>query len=287
MKLTNKHNLPQPLVEAVSAKRYDDGGSFITATGLLKPPLIGVLEGLHKDKLEEDASDRIWSLLGSVAHDILEKNATTGIAEKRLFAQIGDYKFSGQLDHLALEGGSALTDYKLTSAWSVVFGKDEWEEQLNILDWLLYVNGYPLVEKLQICAILRDWNKREAQNNHDYPQHQVVIVPIEHWTRDSQEAFVARRLAMHVAARDHLVVPECSDEERWYAGTKYAVKKEGRKTAVRVLGTKEEAESYIEDKNLDSKHFIETRIGANRRCDDYCSVSEWCPVLARFRGEDT
>lgn len=278
--ITNNHNLPEPLVEAVKVKRYDSGDSFVTATGLLKPPLIHLLTDIHQDEITEDAMDRIWSLLGQIMHDILEKNTTTGLSEERLFVDIAGYLVSGQFDHLSLRS-STLTDYKLTSAWSVIFGKDEWEQQLNILDWLLYTKGYR-VDRLEICAVLRDWNRREAMRNQDYPQAQCVTIPIERWTLESQEKFIAKRLAMIVAAMEHGIVPECTEDERWATPTKYAVMKKGGKRAVKLFENEVDAQQMV---STDNKFYLETRPGENKRCEGYCAVSQWCPVIERLRSE--
>src|SRR6202142_1696526 len=88
MKYTNKQNLPQPIVKAVTNDSYNSGDCDISVTSLLKPPQMLALERLHKDDLEEDVSDRIWSLLGQVIHGILERAEETAVAERRLYIDI-------------------------------------------------------------------------------------------------------------------------------------------------------------------------------------------------------
>ena len=44
MKITNKQNLPESLVRAVSYSDYDRGDADISVTGLLNPPRIAVLD---------------------------------------------------------------------------------------------------------------------------------------------------------------------------------------------------------------------------------------------------
>jgi len=65
MKLTNKFNLPDPIVNAVQNQGYTPGSSDITVTQLIQPPLIRQLNKKHWDDIEEDASDRVWALFGS------------------------------------------------------------------------------------------------------------------------------------------------------------------------------------------------------------------------------
>ena len=83
------------------------------------------------------------------------------------------------------------------------------------------------------------------------------------------------RVLIHKRARDG-DLPECTDEERWLRGEKYAVRKEGRKTAVRVFDLEEEAETFISALKDNSKHYVEHRRGVNMRCESYCDVAEYC-----------
>lgn len=286
MIITNKFNLPQPLVDAITNRPYDAQGSYITATSMLQPPLIRQLQKIHADEIEEDAIDRIWSLVGDIGHAILEKNTNTGLSEKRIFIDIDGRKVSGQFDHLSFKEENdkrRLFDYKFTSAWAVVFGKSEWEQQLNILDYLLFTDGH-YADSLHICALIRDWNKHEAKRNEDYPQKQCVVIDIPQWSRDDQELFIARRMAMHVGS-DEGIIPECNDVERWYSGTKFAAMKKDAKRATRVFESEQEAEAYVADADPKAKLVIVKRTGENRRCENYCNVAQWCPVYERIQAE--
>jgi hypothetical protein len=69
----------------------------------------------------------------------------------------------------------------------------------------------------------------------------------------------------------------CTEEERWIRETKFAVKKEGRKTAIRLLDTEEEAKELLATLPPTAKGFIEIRKGEAIRCTgNYCGVSKWC-----------
>src|SRR3989304_3857845 len=121
MKLTNRANLPQAMMNAVSNDGYRQAEG-ISVTRLIDSPLVRHLRSLHHDSIEEDVSDRIWALFGQVVHTILERANTTGMVEQRLYATVEGKTISGQFDHL--ENG-ILTDWKLPSVWSVVYGKTE------------------------------------------------------------------------------------------------------------------------------------------------------------------
>ena len=62
-------------------------------------------------------------------------------------------------------------------------------------------------------------------------------------------------------------------EERWNSGDTYAVMKDGRKTALRVLNSREDAETYKESNGGD---YIEERHGEDRKCNDYCPCCKFC-----------
>lgn len=273
MKLTNKLKLPQPIVDAVANDSYSPGHADITVTRLLQPPQLRVLAERHGDQITEDVSDRIWSLFGQTLHTILERAATTGISEERFYTEIDGIVLGGQFDHLSITD-NRLIDYKMTSAWAVVFGKAEWEQQLNCLDYLLTVNNYEDPNrKLGICAFLRDWNKNEAARNSDYPQLQVAMIPVKRWSVDEQKAFITHRLNLHWTDP----TPDCSDEERWYTGDKWAVYKDAKaKRAMRLLDTEMDAKAYIRNKG--GSGVIKFRRGQYRRCENYCAVAPFCPT---------
>ena len=68
-------------------------------------------------------------------------------------------------------------------------------------------------------------------------------------------------------------LPLCTPEERFNSGDKFAVMKKGRKTALRVLDSMEDAKYWMAANGGD---YIETRRGEDRKCQDYCSVCEFC-----------
>ena len=73
MKYTNKHNIPDEVIRALKNDNYSKGDADISATGLLQPPQIRILNNEHEDEITTDVSDRIWILLGTSVHNILEK----------------------------------------------------------------------------------------------------------------------------------------------------------------------------------------------------------------------
>lgn len=118
MVLTNNHNLPDPIFRAIKNKgRPDLPEADIWATRLIDSPQVRILTKKYRDQIEEDAIDKVWSLLGDSVHIILEKANLNGLVEIPLTAHYPPYYVGAIVDHY--EDGIH-TDYKLTSAWSLL-----------------------------------------------------------------------------------------------------------------------------------------------------------------------
>tara|TARA_R110002167_G_scaffold61573_3_gene173883 strand:- start:1171 stop:2070 length:900 start_codon:yes stop_codon:yes gene_type:complete len=289
MELTNKSNLPNVIKRAVANDPYDSSGSDISTTRLITPPRIRVLEAKHWENLTEDVADKIFALLGSSVHHVIERAVTDeDIAELRLFHEVNGWTLSGQFDLLTAKG--ELIDFKVTSAWSALDalknGKAEWEQQLNVLDYLSRHTDHSLknylgktlkVKSLSIMAILRDWSKMKTMTSKDYPRKQVVMIPVRQWSEEEQDNFVLARIKAHQEAEVG-ELPVCSAKERWRKDDKYAIMKDGRKTALRLLDTKDQVKQYLKDNKLvEGKGCtVVLRAGEDIRCQSYCRVNSFC-----------
>ena len=268
MKLTNRMGLPQAIMDAVSNDPYTNGGADYSVTTLLKPPRIVALERAHREELVEDVSDRIWSLCGQVIHGILERADTTRAAEIRFFWDFNGIKVSGQVDLF----GDLIQDYKFVTAYKFKNGQAprEYEEQLNCYALLASLNDLEVLG-LEVIAILRDWSRLEAMRNPDYPQTQVLRIPVKKWPLADTMRFIEERIKLHEEAKNAL--PLCSKEERWAKGDTFAVKAPNRKTAVRVFDNSLEADACAK---TNPTYFVEKRPGVSIRCAAYCPVSSFC-----------
>jgi hypothetical protein len=276
MRVTNRHGLPQVIVDAVLNDPYTGGGD-ISATKLIDAPQIRVLGGRYKDQITTDVSERVWALLGQALHTVLERAGIRQegmIAEHRFFAEYNDWTLSGQADVLDLDAG-AIRDYKMTTVFKAS-GNHAWNRQLNVLRWLAMQNGYTITT-LEIVAIFRDWRKAEAERNPEYPQAPIQIIDIPLWDHDVLEQYLDERVAMHQAASRGEAVP-CSDEERWKDPDRWAVIKPGGGRALRVL----DAPPAPED--VPDGYVVQPRPGVYKRCKFYCDVSAWCPQWAADSG---
>jgi len=267
---TNIHGLPQSIVEAVKNDPYRGGGD-ISVTKLIDAPQIVRLQRKHKDDITIDVSERIWSLLGQGVHSVLERAANDEnemvIAEKRLFFAVSGWILSGQFDVMDLTTGK-ITDYKVTTVYKR-HGNDRWTQQLNILRWLAVKNGYDIRE-LEIVAVFRDWRKTDAQRKSDYPVAaiQTIVVPV--WTMEETEQYIEERVALHQHAALGGRV-DCTDEDRWYDGTTFAIKKPGAARALKVT------DNIPDEGDVPAGYVVEKREGEYKRCAHYCEVAPFCP----------
>lgn len=275
---TNVYGLPQSVVDAMRNDPYTGGGD-ISATKLIDAPQIVTLARKHHDQIVVDVSERIWALLGQGVHTILERaglRAEGMIAEQRLFANVGGWEVSGQFDVMDLER-RAIIDYKVTTTYKHK-GSDRWTQQLNVLRWLAGQNGNPIHE-LEVVAIFRDWRKVEADRNPDYPRAAIQAIPVPVWSDDEVVEFIKQRVAMHQASRRGEQIT-CTDEDRWYSGTSYALMKIGGKRALKVEDTAEALGEFNPE-----THVIETRPGEYKRCAHYCEVAPFCTQWNGGKGD--
>lgn len=310
MQITNVQGLPEPIVRAVANDPYTRGDSDFSVTQLLQPPRKVQLEQRFSEQLVEDAADRLWALVGQVAHGILERAEVEAIAEQRIYAQVGGFVVSGATDRLILvpeKTGYVLQDYKFVTAYGVKIeggAKPEWIEQLNSYRYLLHQNGYNIA-RMEVVAIYRDWSKLEAKRNQDYPQTQAQRLPVPRWSLDDAETFLAERVALHAdaAARATDWLPDCTDEDRWLKPGKVAVQKVGNKTASRVTDTPQEAVRWMAWKGLiredeqravldtmleggivktgKAEYTLEYRPPSYPRCESYCAAAPVCAQWAQ------
>lgn len=280
MPLTNRHNLPQPLVRAVTRDPYSKGDADYSVTELIDSPRIRALQQAHADEIEEDVSERIFSLFGRAVHQILEWGADADhVAEERVFATINGVTISGGMDlqKIDTQGGVAIQDYKVTSVYSATKEKFEWEAQLNLYAALIRKTKNYRAKQLGIVAILRDWSKGKARG--DYPEAPVLQIPIALWPDDAADSYLAKRIALHERARRDAFLGkplrDCTPDERWEGQPNWAVMRKGAARASRVFGDELDAIAFAKTSGADFE--VVRRGGEPRRClDNYCRVSRWC-----------
>jgi hypothetical protein len=265
MRIPNKELLPELLYNALAELRPPVDGE-VHVTQLIGPALADSLRRKHWDDLEEDASGRLFALFGTGLHaaiandgrvehakkilaDLIDKWESidrdiqlciiqdllrsldsvgrTGI-ESSLEWQISKrWKLVGTDDHFD-ESDGVVMDWKTTSVWSVIYADHDWEKPLNLYGYMRRKLGYE-VKKLEVWAILRDWQKSKAKydSGGKYPRIPFVRVQLRLWSMEECEAYINERLELF----DGPPV-ECTPHEKWQKPTVYKVMKKGRKSAL-------------------------------------------------------
>lgn len=280
MQFTNNAGLPAPLVAAITYSNYDGEKYDITASSLSTPPRLRQLMKRHDAEITEDVSDRIWALIGSVGHAILERSpGNNDFREERLVGVIDGWTIGGKVDLLRMDGEHyAIDDYKLVSLWAMQDEKPEWTLQLNTYAWLARGYGFD-IKALRIVGILRDWSKLRAAREPDYPQQGVIIREVPLWPEDICQRNIRAAVTMHqiaAAEPDDDNLPMCTPEERWTKPDVWAVKKKGNKRALPggLQATPEAAALFAETYGGPTE--IEHRPGVDVRCVSYCPVKAFC-----------
>ncbi len=281
MKLTNKYGLPQPVVTALTRSEYSRGESNRSITQLIDAPRVRILKQEHQEELTEDVSEKLWAVLGTGVHKMFENTADENhISEERLFIEVDGWVISGAIDLQKIEeDGVIVSDYKTTSVWSVIFGKVEWEYQLNCYAALVRRSKGLKVKSLKVIAMMRDWKASEAEFKQDYPKAPILEIDIPLWADHEQDAYLNGRVHIHQTAEFSRLtgseLPECSDAERWAKDPSWAVMKKGNKKATKVFDKPEEAHAFAAQQG--DAFEVVFRAGVSTRCAaNWCRVNEWC-----------
>lgn len=287
MTTTNKHNLPDPFVRYNDSRNaaYSRGDADISVTQLIDAAGIRLLRDRFTGELTDDVVDAIWPLLGTAVHEILQEHSSEeDIVEERLSMEVNDWVLSGAIDNQKITGKVCeITDYKVTSVWSVMLGeKEEWIRQQNVYATLVEENKDVKVTSISICAVLRDWSRREATYKKDYPQTPIVVIKLPLWPSERRMEYITQRMEAHQNAQmafdgDGSVEP-CTDSDKWAKPTTYAIIKKGNKRATKVMSDYGEAKTHASSLSGGGKIFeVHTREGENTRCEgNYCRVAEKC-----------
>jgi len=285
--MTNKHDLPAPVVEAIKAfnASYSKGSADFSATELLKPAWQRRLQIQHASDIVVDASDGVSSLFGSAVHAILEAAAgmPSVTVEERLFADFNGVMVSGQVDVMtAIEHGTIIDDYKTGKAYKIKGGvPDDWVEQENIYAELARRNGVE-VFGLRVVFICLDWSKAEAARDSAYPQAPITVHQVELLSPVAATGLIERR----IAAQSTSTPEPCTAEERWQTEDTWAVQKPANKRASKVCTSMDEAEDWVIEQKRPSDYAIIERPGTSRRCQDWCSVSEFCSYWQEIKPKE-
>tara|TARA_R100000315_G_C5231288_1_gene142306 strand:- start:586 stop:1515 length:930 start_codon:yes stop_codon:yes gene_type:complete len=302
MIITNKYNLPEFFVKAVEHQfKSHESEAEYSITELINAPRVHRLQLYYKDKIQEDAAETVWAILGSATHKVIEDAfqndvADRFIAEERLYDTLDGVTYSGAFD-LYDKVDRTIYDLKTTGWYEIqnpdnaisLRKKKEQTEQLNCYAYLARkLKGYK-VDKLVNVKIMRDWTKGMAERG-VHPPHQVVLQSRDVWPDQVVEDFLINRIRIHEESKIEL--PYCTQEEQWRNDPEVAIMNSAdRRRAVKAsLKSEQEALTWIEQNKYAvnkktgrkylrpwvGKTYIETRPSAPVRCESYCSVKPFC-----------
>jgi hypothetical protein len=276
MQITNNLQLQLAFVHAVSTERHNAPHCY-SATTLNKGAKEIVLTDRHYDEITVDASEQIWAVWGTAVHALLESEKDDNFHEERFKVAVGNSYVTGQVDSYDMERG-IINDWKTASVWKVQFADfADWRAQGLTYAWLLTKSGLE-VKKCRFVALLKDHSKTKAKHDASYPQSPVFVYEFDVTAEDlaaTEARIIAKVTEIENAYKlgDDDIEP-CTLEERWADGEKYAVMKNGRKTAVKLFDNQQDAEAYAGE--LGNSHYVEHRPAVSRKCEDYCSCCDFC-----------
>ena len=286
MKVINKLNLPAAFVNAVSVRRHNEPGCF-SATTLNKGCKEIILNDRHFDEIEVDAADQVWAVWGTAVHAVLEKQPDNNFHEESFKVPVSNSYVTGQVDSYDMENAT-IYDWKTASVWKVQFADfEDWRRQGMAYAWLLQQSGLE-VKKCRFVALLKDHSKTKAKNDSSYPQSPVFIYEFDVTPEDMAETrdrILNKVLEIEAAyeLEDDFIEP-CSDDERWADGEKWAVMKNGRKTAIKLFDNEADADAMAGE--MGNAYYVEHRPAISRKCLDYCNCKEFCSFYhAMKKGE--
>lgn len=280
MRYTNKLNLPEAIIKFVNSDEHEIKPHRYSVTELLNPTRMILLYRKYYNEIVRDVSDSVPALLGTAVHGIFEKYSDPEKSEVEVEATIGEDTLAGRIDYLDLDS-KTITDYKTTSCAKVVREDfSDWKMQGLMYAYLVYKTKGVIIRKLRFIALLKDWSKLR-------PNPTSPVYVWEYNVQDSDYDFVIKYIKDKLFEINYAiqsgVIPECTDEEKWYSGTKYAYYKRGSdKRAKAVFDKREEAE---EMKMNADEGLIVTRPGECRRCMYYCDVCKFCDKLKEVTDE--
>lgn len=273
MTYTNKLALPAAIVKRCSFEKHNKPGE-LSATTLLKGLKQIVLEERHWNEISQDVSDNVWALFGEATHSLLETESPDEFSEVSVDTEVEGVKITGRIDNYNMKSG-VITDFKTASVWKIMFNDfSDWKKQGLLYAWLLRRNAF-IADRCRFIALMKDHSKSKARYDANYPQSPVFVFEFQVTPADLRriEDMVIAKSVDYKASSEKSddAIPACSPEERWYKPGKVALMKSGRKSAIKLYNTKEEAEAAQTPGT-----FIEERPGESKRCADYCLVNKWC-----------
>ncbi len=258
MKITNNYNLPQVLVDIAKKEQWKPTPNRYSVTEIMNSIKEIVLKRRHYDKLEDDVSEMTNALFGQAFHKLMEQDG--GDIEGKIEYQLENgLTISGRYDKLE---NYELIDYKTTTTGFYMRNDfSDYRKQGLMYAWILHKRGVH-VSQLKFYMFLKDFQLLRTQYDKNYPLTQIVLWEYKINSSDlfEIEQYINDRLTLIDKYIDAPFneLPQPTNDELWYTGTKYAVMKRGSKRAMRLFDDKQEAFIYLLNQGGD---YIDERQG--------------------------
>jgi hypothetical protein len=275
MEITNKHNLPAPIIKLLS-KEYHKKGDY-SATELVYSVRKRILMDRHNDNITVDASDQLHRIEGQLMHYALERGECDNqIVEEYLTVNVLGKVITGRPDSYM---DNAIQDYKYVKVYGYILGssKPNYESQLNIYDYMFKQQNIN-AERLENIYWFKDWSEMKAQTDKSYPQTHVLTHPVKKWSTEEQLKYITDRVKLFEDSKklSDSDLPECTPSEKWHKPDKWAVKKTGNKKATKLCDSEKDAQIYMIEKNKVKGYEIIFRPGENTMCESKCECRLFC-----------
>ena len=280
--LTNKYGISDAIVKACMVDNHVTVGD-ISCTQLIDSPQVRMLKKQHD--VEEDVSDRIWMMMGTAVHYVVELGEITGREARQLLeaAEVlvkldqqkaadwmyafiektyPDHKDRDVLNEITLShtingmtfSGTfdrftisigLLDDYKNTSVYAYMN-----EESRKKWDAQQNVYAFLLREngyEVKASQITAIFRDFSAGKRftQGYPQKPVATFPVKLYPHEKMLEYLTERVRLHKNAQMNLDYPECTTKEMWSTSDTFAVTATGRKKAIRVFPNESLAKSFV------------------------------------------
>lgn len=299
-------SIPKPLYDALIAS--DDGYSTevkeylrthgrdinLSVTSLNKPVQSLILTKRHWNEIMIRPLDDLWhSFMGQVIHWVLEKYASNDPNYYTEFRQGVTFEYGkkevhihGMLD-LYNRKEKGIEDWKLTSGNSMMYPKTSYENQLNLLGYIMQENGYE-VNSLRNIYLFPHLDKTMFQKP-DYPRRHAKVVNVPMERRSVIEDRIFRKIKSYTKSLDKMDkdLPLCTDEDRWVRGSVfkgYTRKKGGKKGVIQPFTStakissedRNELIKFQLTENLSNEDFKVVEFKGEPKYCHYCPAAAFC-----------
>ena len=285
--LTNKYGISDAIVNACKVDNHVTIGD-ISCTQLIDSPQVRMLKKQHD--VEEDVSDRIWMMMGTAVHYVVELGEISGREARQLLEAaevlvkldqkkaadwmyefiektfpehkdrdvLNEITLSHTINGMTFSGTfdrftiseGLLDDYKNTSVWAYMN-----EESRKKWDAQQNVYAFLLMEngfQVNASQITAIFRDFSAGKRFQkgYPQAPVATFPVKLYSHRAMLEYLTERVRIHKLAQEKLEYPECTTKEMWATTDTYAITAPGRKRAISVKPTEAMAEAFLRGEGI-------------------------------------